>query len=159
MPTLTIAPGLFAWTLALEDGTELQVPASSAQSALAGTVPSPVIGLTRGAVLDGSVVSTPPVLGSLVPTSAQIGAANFTLRVLGTGFRPDSVILWNGGQEPTTYVSPTEVTTAVNMATATTPALIPIQVLNLPGVLSNTLTFDLQPAAGAGTTGTPPPAC
>jgi hypothetical protein len=87
-----------------------------------------------------------PSVTSLVPASAQIGGANFTLHVQGTGFGPGAVILWNGNAVPTTVVSPTEATTPINMATLTTPGPIPVSV-QLGGVLvTNSQTFTVQPA-------------
>jgi hypothetical protein len=85
----------------------------------------------------------PPVLTTLDPETAALGAPSFTLRVLGTGFVEGSTILWNGAPEPTSYVSATEVTTAVNMATAQVAMPIPVQVQNPDGALSNELTFTL----------------
>jgi hypothetical protein len=85
----------------------------------------------------------PPVLTALDPVTAALGDPSFTLHVTGEGFVPNAIILWNGGAEPTTVVSPTEVTTEVNMATASVAAAIPIQVRNGEGGLSNTLTFAL----------------
>lgn len=103
-------------------------------------------GETNARAVGGGPESTPPVLTSLVPPSAKIGDPSFTLHVHGSGFRPDSVILWNGSPEPTVMVSPTEVTTTVNMATATTAMAIPVAVRGpLGGQVSNSLTFDLQP--------------
>jgi hypothetical protein len=97
---------------------------------------------------NGSVAS--PVLGLLNPSSATIGDASFTLRVIGTGFDAQSQIIWNGSPEPTTYVSATELTTTVNMATATTPAAIPVSVYSGSSVMSNVLTFTLSAPAARG---------
>jgi len=95
-----------------------------------------------------------PTATALVPPLATIGDPDFTLHVHGTGFTPGSVILWNGGREPTTFVSATELTTGVNMATAQFPMPIPVAV-EVGGVLvTNSLTFDLLPPAVGGTTGT-----
>lgn len=88
-----------------------------------------------------------PVLTSLVPASATLGDPSFTLHVHGTGFSAGAAILWNGTAEPTIVVSDTEVTTAVNMATAIVAAAIPVTVRTATGAVSNALTFDLQPAA------------
>lgn len=84
-----------------------------------------------------------PVLSSLSPTTAALGSADFTLHVTGTGFVSADQINWNGTNEPTTYVSATELTTQVNMATAVVAAEIPVKVRN-----SNVLTFSLTAAAG-----------
>ena len=93
-----------------------------------------------------AAATIPPVLSALVPASARLGDPNFTLHVQGSGFRTGAVILWNGLPEPTTVVSATEVTTGVNMATAEVVMAIPVVVQIASGDVSNTLTFDLQPA-------------
>lgn len=71
-----------------------------------------------------------PVITSLVPDTVVLGAPSFTVRVLGTGFVADSVIVWNGSDEPTTYVSDTEVTTGVNMDTASAAVSVSVAVRN-----------------------------
>jgi len=87
-----------------------------------------------------------PMVTSLIPATVPIGAPNFTVRVLGTGFTPDSVIVWNGFDEPTTVVSPTEVTTGVNMAVWLAPATVPVAV-RAGGVESASVSFTFTPAA------------
>jgi hypothetical protein len=57
----------------------------------------------------------PPYVSRLLPPYAAIGDPSFALRVIGTGFTPDSLIVFAGQDEPTTYISPTELTTAVDM--------------------------------------------
>jgi hypothetical protein len=144
MATLAISPGLRLWTLTLDNGTVRQVAASSLQAAITGVLPSPVVKAERGGAVDPAPA---PVLTTLTPPSAKLGDPNFTLHVGGTGFRQGDVILWNGGEEATTFVSPTELTTGVNMATASVATPIPIVVRTITGLDSNALTFDLQPAA------------
>ena len=134
-----LCDGLYTWVLDLETGEQRVVLASSLAAAIGGL---PVITATRGPAFDGD--PTPPVLTSLVPAAAQLGDPSFTLHVHGTGFRNSDVILWNGSAEPTTWVSATELTTAVNMATAEVAAAIPVAVRTVVGTVSNTLTFDLQ---------------
>jgi len=82
----------------------------------------------------------PPVLDTLVPDTAVLGSPDFVLHVLGSGFAPDAVILWNGSAEPTTVVSDTELTTGVNMATASVAVAIPVAVTQ-GGVTSNERVF------------------
>jgi hypothetical protein len=94
----------------------------------------------------GIIVATVPVLTVLEPAQAALGAPSFTLHVRGTGFQPTDLIIWNGSPEPTTYVSATELTTGVNMATAVVAIPIPIQVRTADGRVSNTLTFTLTAA-------------
>lgn len=71
-----------------------------------------------------------PTLDELVPTTAEIGSADFTLHVLGEGFTASSVIVFNGGDEPTTFISDTEVTTGVKPSLASGAATIPVLVRN-----------------------------
>lgn len=80
----------------------------------------------------------PPALTSLQPNQATIGQPSFTLHVFGTGFKNTDVINWNGGDEPTVFVSSTELTTQVDMATATTAMTIPVKVGQ-----SNIMSFSL----------------
>jgi hypothetical protein len=99
---------------------------------------------------DAPVAAPPalPVVTSLAPASVTLGDPDFTLHVLGTGFAPDAVILWNDAPEPTVVVSPTEVTTGVNMATAQVAMPIPVAVRNGNGAASAPQTFTfLDPVA------------
>lgn len=70
-----------------------------------------------------------PTVTGLSPTTAVMGGAAVTLHVYGTNFTPDTVILFNQGEEPTTYVSDTEVTTLVDPATASGPWTVPVSVV------------------------------
>jgi hypothetical protein len=88
----------------------------------------------------------PPVVTALEPDTAVLGTASFTVRVLGTGFVPGAVIVWNGYDEPTTVVSPTEVTTGVNMAVWLAPATVPVAVRTPDGVVSNAVDFTFTEA-------------
>jgi hypothetical protein len=93
-----------------------------------------------------------PVLTSLDPATAALGDPDFTLRVHGTGFAAGAVIVWNGAPEPTTVVSPTEVTTGVDMSTAEVALPIPVLVQNSDGAPSNVLTFALTDGPPSGRT-------
>jgi len=72
-----------------------------------------------------------PVLTDITPNNAVVGGANFTMTAIGSNFIPKSVIVFNGGKEPTTYVSATEVTTGVQPSTAGGPATVPVEIDNL----------------------------
>lgn len=92
----------------------------------------------------------PPTLTSLEPSSTPIGVPSFTLRVLGTDFDDESVIVFNGHDEPTTLVSPTEVTTGVNMNVWKGPSdPLPVKVRGIGGD-STELTFTFLPAEPEG---------
>jgi hypothetical protein len=96
----------------------------------------------------------PPTVTALEPATAVIGAPSFTLHVRGTGFLADSVISFAGHDEPTTLVSPTEVTTGVNMAVWLGPDSVPVAVRNADGQVSAPLSFTFTEAAAAGTSRT-----
>lgn len=82
-----------------------------------------------------------PVITSLVPNTAVVGGADFTLQVLGTGFTATSVIHINGvAAAPTTFVSETELSTPVDMGLVLAPVVAPITVVD-SGVTSAALDF------------------
>jgi hypothetical protein len=88
-----------------------------------------------------------PTVTALEPNVAVIGEPSFTLSVKGTGFAEGSVIVFNGYDEPTTVVSPTEVTTGINMDVWQGQSLpLPVTVRNLDGQVSNALTFTFNAA-------------
>jgi hypothetical protein len=78
-----------------------------------------------------------PVLTSINPDTAVVGGANLTMTATGSNFygpaNPSvaSKILFNGGEEPTTYVSATSLTTGVEPSTAGAAATVPVEVSNL----------------------------
>jgi hypothetical protein len=143
---IKIADNLYTWTLTLADGSTRTVLGSSMQTVIGGNFPSPVTSAVRGPAFDGTNPS--PVLSSLQPATAAIGDPDFTLHVIGTGFGPSDVIVFAGQDEPTTFVSDTELTTGVNMAfwLGADPA-IPVFVRALGGIASNVLTFAFTAAA------------
>jgi hypothetical protein len=97
-------------------------------------------------VLSGGSV-TPPVITGLNPSTAVVGSPSFTLHVMGTGFSPLSVIVFNGGEEPTTYVSDTELTTDVDMSTVGAAVDVPVHVVSGDGVISDPMTFSFTAVA------------
>lgn len=82
-----------------------------------------------------------PIVTSLEPATAVIGDPSFDIHVIGTGFTPDSVIVFNGFDEPTTFVSDTELTTGVNMPLWQAPAVVPVSVRN-GNLVSEALNFE-----------------
>lgn len=90
-----------------------------------------------------------PAIRALTPASAVLGDPSFTLRVQGGHFTPGSTIVWNGANEPTTFVSWGEVTTVVNMDTAIHAVSLPVQVRGSNGLLSAPATFTFTEPAPA----------
>lgn len=82
-----------------------------------------------------------PTVASLSPNTAVLGTPSFTLHVFGTGFDTGSIIVFNGFDEPTTFISPTEITTGVNMDVWQAAATLPVGVRSSVGLMSNTQMF------------------
>jgi hypothetical protein len=77
-------------------------------------------GYTRAAT-SPTITVTPgpnpvPVLNSLSPGAAIAGSASLTLTLNGSGFTSSSVVRWNGGNRPTTYVSATQLQASLGAA-------------------------------------------
>jgi N-acetylneuraminic acid mutarotase len=106
-------------------GTATCTIASVSQTAGADTISGAFAGnssdlaSTAGPVsvtISGAASSSTPTISSLVPASAIVGGAGFTLTVNGTNFvngANASVVQWNGAALTTTYVSATQLTAAV----------------------------------------------
>ena len=77
---------------------------------------------------DGNTVL--PVVTSITPSSAVLGSPSFDVHVMGSGFTPTTKIVFNGFEEPTTFVSDKELTTGVNMDVWLAPAIVPVGVVN-----------------------------
>src|SRR5262245_61641520 len=74
-----------------------------------------------------------PVLNSINPSSAKVGAADLTMNVNGSKFVQNSVIWFNGGPEPTTFNSSTQLSTVIKPSTASGPVAVPVWVVNPDG--------------------------
>jgi hypothetical protein len=82
-----------------------------------------------------------PTLTLLEPNEAEVGGSDVELKVHGTAFTADTVILFNNGEEDTTQWSDTLLTTIVRPSTASGAAVVPVSVRNLSGE-SNHLEFE-----------------
>jgi hypothetical protein len=84
------------------------------------STPEPPVAQPKGKGVGGRAVKdvAAPLTSvtSLLPPSAAIGDPSFQLRVIGSGFDATSVIVFAGGDEPTSYVSENELTTGVDMS-------------------------------------------
>jgi len=116
---------------------------------------------STGAELDPPLVSNvdrrvtpgqpqePPVLDSLTPTGAVVGDPDLVLTLTGSNFTEGSVIVFNGGDEITTYVSPTSLTTGVKPSLVGAPITVPVEVRDSGG-RSNSLNFAFTAPVGRG---------
>lgn len=71
-----------------------------------------------------------PVLSSLTPNTAVLGSADITMSCIGTDFTDTTVINFAGNDEPTTFVSETEVTTGVKPSLGWGEVSVPVKVKN-----------------------------
>jgi len=84
----------------------------------------------------------PPVLDQLEPSeTSYLDIDPVTMVCRGDNFAPGAVIVFNGGDEPTQWGSPQEVSTVVQPGTATGPLTVPIYVRNPNGDQSAPLDF------------------
>jgi IPT/TIG domain len=96
----------------------------------------------RPSKLGGSDHPAVPTLTTLTPSTAVHGGANLTLTCTGTGFTTNSNIYFNGGLEPTTYVSATSLTTLVKPSLVSQAIAVPVHVRNgAERTVNRTFTF------------------
>jgi uncharacterized protein (TIGR03437 family) len=71
-----------------------------------------------------------PTVNNLSPSSIAPGSPGFTLTVNGSNFFDDCVVLWNGSERTTTFVSQTRLTAAITAADIATLGLARVTVFN-----------------------------
>lgn len=136
-----------------------QVPASD--TAAAGSASVTV--LNPGSAPSNAVtfivtVSATPTISGIAPAAARAGSPTFTLTVTGSNFMAGSVVLWNGGSLPTTFISSTQLTAQVAASWIATPGNASVSV-SVPTAASNAapIAFTIV-AAAAPTLGSLSPA-
>lgn len=115
-----------------------------------------VAGTAYGESQEITVGTAAPTVDSLEPNEAVCGGPDITMRVHGSGFDESTVIVFNGGDEPTTLWSDTIVQTGVKPSLATITITVPVAVRN-GDVLSNALGFSFLGGAAATVTQPEPP--
>jgi hypothetical protein len=110
-----------ARTTTFVSATQLQAAITAADIAAVGsasvTVFNPAPGGGTSAAASFTITQNPvPAITSLSPNSAVAGGAAFSLTVNGTGFVSGSVVNWNGATRATTFVSTTQLQTAIAAA-------------------------------------------
>jgi tetratricopeptide (TPR) repeat protein len=106
------------------------------------------LGEIRTADLLQSELESLSSIKNILPSSAAMRGAPFTLIVNGTGFIPSSVVNWNGTSRITTFVSATQLKVNINATDLTSPGIINITVTNPPPCsgASNPQPFTVQNA-------------
>src|SRR5579871_5713759 len=78
----------------------------------------------------GKTTTTTPTVSSISPKNVNAGSDAITLTVTGTGFLSSSLVQVGGTNEPTTYVSSTQVTTTVPASQLTSGTELAVLVLD-----------------------------
>ncbi len=88
-----------------------------------------------------------PSIKSLSPPSANAGGPAFTLTVNGSGFAPQSTVVWNGLTFPTIFLSGSQLTTMIDFSSIAVPGTVPVLVSTPSpgGGTSNTVNFTINP--------------
>ena len=90
---------------------------------------------------------TPPppfLVGYVTPNSVYSGSKTFRLEVNGDKFTPDSVILFNGSQLPTTYISPQKLVADIPANLISSEGARVITVIAPGGLYSNNISLNVQ---------------
>lgn len=78
------------------------------------------------------------------PGSVYAGSKGFTLQISGDKFTPDALILFNGSQIPTNYISPQNLTAQIPEGLITFPGTRNITVITPDGKYSNMISMNVQ---------------
>lgn len=101
--------------------------------------------LTTG---DAGPAELPPlILTDISPDTAVVGSGSFPLTVTGSGFGPNCIVVFDDADQPTTYVSPTELTADCPVAAAA--AVVDVEV-HRGEEMSDVLTFEFTAVARMG---------
>jgi hypothetical protein len=87
-----------------------------------------------------------PEITGIDPDTVQHGATSVSLKVNGNFFVPESVVRFNGGERPTTFVSATQLIVPISEPDRATPGEIQVTVFNPSpgGGTSNTVILRIQ---------------
>ncbi|MGH3371851.1 MAG: LamG-like jellyroll fold domain-containing protein, partial [Nocardioidaceae bacterium] len=132
--------------------TQLTATIPAADIAAPGTAavtvfnPAPGGGTSNAQTFTITTASNPaPTTTGLNPASSPAGGPGFSLTVAGTNFVSSSVVLWNGTDRATTFVSATQLTAAIPAAdiAATGTATVTVFTPAPGGGTSNAQTFTI----------------
>jgi len=97
---------------------------------------------------DAGPIELPPlVLTDIDPDTLVVGSGSFPLTVTGSGFGPNCIVVFDDADQPTTYVSPTELTADCPVAAAA--AVVDVEV-HRGEEMSDVLTFEFTAVARMG---------
>jgi len=137
-------------TTTFVSSTQLTAAIPATDIAAGGTVsvtvfnPTPGGGTSSAATF--SINNPAPTLTDITPNSATAGGMDVTLTVTGTNFVSSSVVLWNGANRTTTFVSSTQLTAALSASDIATGGTLSVTVFNPTpgGGTSSAATFTIN---------------
>ena len=92
------------------------------------TLPAKIDEITDGTTPEPEPpLESAPVLTSLNPAELPVWAQDTEVFYNGSGFTETSVIIWNGGQEPTKFISASQLSTIVKPSTVQAPLPFTLQ--------------------------------
>lgn len=148
----TVTYNAVAHTTTFVSSTQLTIPLTASNQATAGCFAVMVTNSSPGGGASDSVnftVNNPvPVITSLSPSSARVGAAAQTLTINGTSFLPSSTVAYGGvAHGITTFVSSTQLSILLSASDQATVSLYSVVVTNPSpgGGPSNSINFIVTP--------------
>src|SRR5713226_6640260 len=119
-----------------------------------GSVPNPptvtvratsVVNAAAAAFAAVNITNPIPAITTISPNSAESGGAAFTLTVNGSNFVTGSVVLWNGSDRPTAFISASQVSAQIPASDIAVAGTAAITVFNPApgGGASNSLTLTI----------------
>ncbi len=106
--------------------------------AIAATVSFALFHLCLGCGSGLVQVQATPAINQVVPQTIAAGSKNLTIKVSGTNFTSDSVILWNGNAIATSLVDSNTLSSPLASSIVATPATVQLQVQNTATKASST---------------------
>ena len=100
-----------------------------------------------GTLVNGSPFTLGPRVTSIAPDSANKGAPQFALAVLGSGFEATATVLIDGQAVTTAFIDPGHLVAQVPASVTATSGPHPVQVRNEGGNRSNSVTLTIIPPA------------
>ncbi len=138
-----------ARTSTFVSATQLTAAIAAADIAASGTaqvtVANPDGGVSNASTFTIGNPAPAPTVSSLSPSSTTAGGAAFTLTVNGTNFVSGASVRWNGAVRASTFVSATQLTSAIAAADIAASGTAQVTVANPDGGVSNANTFTIAP--------------
>ncbi len=113
---------------------------------------------TLGCAIASEAGIPSPQITSVSPQSIAAGGPGFTLTVLGSHFRPKSVVLCNGAARPTSFVSKTQLAVSIFSSDIAQAGTLQVVVVNAKptSLMSDLYALDVVPLLVVATSSLPP---